>query len=246
MRIGLATAIAVFLAFGLVSCTGHKSEEKKENQQAPASAPATAAQASQPVMTRAEAEARAKQVSHPSYVQTFKLEADKETFSGTVDIAFEWRAPAAVLKVDFFGGKVLHTRFNDRDVELPYDGKQITLDAKLRGEGVQHLFVQFEHRYDPEANGLYRFVDPEDKKVYLYSNLEPNFASVIFPCFDQPDLKATFQMTVAAPAEWIVTTATLPTATSAKDSIFKIWEFPASSKMATYVWSLHAGAVPCV
>jgi aminopeptidase N len=51
------------------------------------------------------------------------------------------------------------------------------------------------------GEGLHRFVDPVDGSVYLYTQFETFDAHRMFACFDQPDLKATFRLTVEAPAE---------------------------------------------
>jgi aminopeptidase N len=195
---------------------------------------------SQPVLTQQEAEVRFAAVSNVSYEQEFLLDPAKKFFTGKIDIAFEWRAANGPLRVDFYNGTIKKTTLNSKDVELKYDGQALYLDAKLRTDGVQHLTVAFERSYDPEANGLYLFEDPKDKRVYIYSNLEPNFANAVFPCFDQPDIKATFKMRVTAPSEWIVVTSTLPEKSEVKDGL-KTWNFPTSAKMATYVWSLYAG-----
>ena len=49
------------------------------------------------------------------------------------------------------------------------------------------------------GEGLHRFVDPVDKEVYLYSQFETADAHRMYACFDQPDLKATFELTVSRP-----------------------------------------------
>lgn len=203
--------------------------------------------ASQPILTQKAAMARATQVSHISYNQEFFLEKDKTDFSGRVDIAFEWKDTGEPLKVDFFQGTVKKTIFNGKEVNLKYDGQQIVLDARLRKDGVQHLIVEFDRDFDPEGSGLYRFVDNEDHQVYIYSDLEPNFANSVFPCFDQPDLKATFQTKVHVPDEWVVVSNTLPEKIEEREDpeshqiTEKIWNFPVSAKMSTYVWSLASG-----
>ena len=39
---------------------------------------------------------------------------------------------------------------------------------------------------------------------FLYTLLVPDRASTLFPCFDQPDIKANYQLTITAPKEWKV------------------------------------------
>ena len=74
---------------------------------------------------------------------------------------------------------------------------------------------------------MHAVVDPVDHLIYLYSNLEPYDAHRIFPCFDQPDLKASFELTVETPEDWIVSSNTMERDTSNVDGR-KSWAFPPS------------------
>ncbi len=81
------------------------------------------------------------------------------------------------------------------------------------------LVVDAECRYSNTGEGLHRFVDPVDGEVYLYSQFETADAKRMFACFDQPDMKATFDVTVTAPAHWQVISngATVAVETNGKD-----------------------------
>lgn len=54
--------------------------------------------------------------------------------------------------------------------------------------------------YSRDGQGLHRFVDPADDEVYLYSQFETADAKRVFACFDQPDVKAVFDLSITAPA----------------------------------------------
>ena len=53
--------------------------------------------------------------------------------------------------------------------------------------------------YSRTGEGLHRFVDPVDGRIYLYIQFEVPDARRVFGCFEQPDLKAVFTITVTAP-----------------------------------------------
>ena len=72
----------------------------------------------------------------------------------------------------------------------------------LAGHNV--LVVDADCTYSNTGEGLHRFVDPVDGEVYLYSQFETADAKRMFACFDQPDLKATFDIMVTAPLDWRV------------------------------------------
>src|SRR5689334_19173408 len=62
----------------------------------------------------------------------------------------------------------------------------------------------------------------------------------MFPCFDQPDLKASFELTVEPPAAWQVISNTRERDVSNVDGR-KSWQFPPSPVFSTYLFALHAG-----
>ena len=73
------------------------------------------------------------------------------------------------------------------------------------------LIVRADCTYSHTGEGLHRFVDPADDRVYLYSQFEVPDARRVFTTFEQPDLKATFTFTVTAPAHWkVVSNAPTP------------------------------------
>ena len=58
--------------------------------------------------------------------------------------------------------------------------------------------------YSHDGQGLHRSTDPADGEDYVYGHLFLDAAPTVFACFDQPDLKAPYTLTVTAPEEWTV------------------------------------------
>ena len=96
--------------------------------------------------------------------------------------------------------------------------------------------VDADCRYSNTGEGLHRFVDPVDSEVYLYSQFETADAKRMFACFDQPDLKATFDVSVTAPQHWQVVSN--GATASADDGVHT---FATTPKMSTYLVALIAG-----
>jgi aminopeptidase N len=63
--------------------------------------------------------------------------------------------------------------------------------------------IAFKQEYATDGNGLHRYVD-SDGLEYLYSSFEPCWALNMFPCFDQPNLKGTFELEVLTNSEWTI------------------------------------------
>ena len=96
-------------------------------------------------------------------------------------------------------------------------------------------------RYSHSGEGLHRFVDPVDDRVYLYTQFEVPDARRVFTTFEQPDLKATFEFHVTAPADWSVTSnSPTPEPEPVRDGV-AVWHFAPTKKMSTYITALVAG-----
>jgi aminopeptidase N len=147
--------------------------------------------------------------------------------------------------IDFEEGQVLSLSINGVPVKIfeqtqRFDGHHIYLNTDELKSTSNQVEISFSHPYGTQGNGLHRFKDPVDSRVYLYSDFEPYHAHQMFPCFDQPDLKATFKVTAEAPSDWQVISNTLQNEISPVDGK-KRWVFPTSPIFSTYVFALHAG-----
>ncbi len=205
--------------------------------------------ASRSSLTWKEAETRARQITGVSYVLWFGLGDRDETFEGRTVINFQLKEGAAKAAsrtfIDFAEGEITSLRvnqasFSPEQILQKYDGSRIWLDISELSAGSNRIEIAYRHPYSNTGNGLHRFQDPIDQQVYLYSNFEPYNARKMFPCFDQPDLKATYELTVEAPENWTVISSTLERKVSALNGR-KSWEFPVSRVFSTYLFPLHAG-----
>jgi len=75
---------------------------------------------------------------------------------------------------------------------------------------------------------------------FLYTLLVPDRASTLFPCFDQPNLKGNFTLTITAPKDWEVLSGA-PELTSETNGEFVTHNFAKSDLMSTYLFSFVAG-----
>ena len=152
-------------------------------------------------ITRAEAAERSTLVAVTGYDVHVDLRgvqaSDATTFRSTTTVSFT-ATPGAQTWIDIVAPSLRSAVLNGVPVDLgSFDGTRLALPA-LAAENV--LVVDADCAYMHTGEGLHRFVDPVDDEVYLYSQFETADAKRMFACFDQPDLKATFTLTVTAPA----------------------------------------------
>ena len=155
-------------------------------------------------LTQEEAQARAECVSEVAYDLDLDLAAGAKVFRGDVTISFAHRGGDTFL--EFIGGTIERFEINGTSAEPRWDGMRITLPAADLAEH-NEVRIGYERGYDHTGEGFHQFVDPEDGAEYLYTQFEPYSAHRLFPCFDQPDLKAVYRVSVVAPADWEVVSA---------------------------------------
>ncbi len=194
---------------------------------------------SQSKLTQKEAEERFGQVSGVGYDLYLDITGAK-TFSGESTLTFDLKSVEAPLRIDFYQGTVSAVLFNGKKIAYTYDQQAIYIKPKDLKIGKAVIKVAYTHAFDKDGDGLYRFVDPEDQRVYVWTQFEAFAANQMFPSFDQPDLKAKFKLRVLAPKNWTVVSAVREDALNTQPK-GKLWNFPESLPISTYVFSLHAG-----
>jgi aminopeptidase N len=192
-------------------------------------------------LTQKEAELRKQQVANTEYTLFFDLTKNQESFYGKNVIKFDYSGQGETLMIDFHKGKILNITLNNQSIKYHYDGNQITIKTIHLNPGKNRIDIEYEHEYSKTGYGLYRFLDPVDQQVYFYTNSEPFAANYFFPCFDQPNLKASYRLEVIADSAWHVISSTKETKVTPIENEKNHWVFPTSSIFSTYLFSLHAG-----
>ncbi|TMD43094.1 MAG: aminopeptidase N [Chloroflexi bacterium] len=191
-------------------------------------------------LTRDEARRRAELIHTPLYEISLDLTQDSDTFACEATIHFLCHEPGTDSFIDFLAPSVNSCELNGEEVEREaFDGARIVL-KNLREANELHIIGTC--RYENIGSGLSKFRDPVDQKIYLHSQFETFNAHRVFPCFDQPDLKASFTFSVLAPSDWVVVSNNPGQAQqlAGRENI-KRWTFGASPKMSSYLAAIIAG-----
>ena len=191
-------------------------------------------------LTRDEAQTRARLLGVDSYTVELDLTTSETTFATTTTIAFTCTEPGAESFVDLVGADVHEILLNGE----PLDPGEVYVDNRISLPGLQatnELVVRADCPYSRTGEGLHRFVDPADDRVYTYTQFEVPDARRVFATFEQPDLKSVFTFHVTAPEGWaVVSNAPTPEPRGLGDGK-AIWEFPPTERMSTYITAVIAG-----
>ena len=191
-------------------------------------------------ISRAEAQARSATIHVDSYAVDLDLTGTGPTFRSTTTCIFECSEPGSQTWIDLIADTVQSVTLNGTELEPSevVEGGRIHLPGLVSDNTVT---IEAQCRYMNTGEGLHRFIDPVDDETYLYTQFESADARRMYACFEQPDLKATFQLTVTAPAHWqVVSNAPTPEPEPAGENT-ATWSFEPTPRMSTYITALVAG-----
>src|SRR5690348_3217309 len=154
-----------------------------------------------PGVSLALATHRAAQIRDVRYALNLDL-TRLDTATGHVRITFATKASDDVL-VDFRGPRLGGIVVNDAPVDHPeWNGAHLRVPSRLVRAGSNTIEADFKTLIAPSGAPIIRFHDETDNHEYLYTLLVPSDAEALFPCFDQPDLKARLTLQLVMPEMW--------------------------------------------
>ncbi|MBR4381151.1 MAG: aminopeptidase [Bacteroidaceae bacterium] len=197
----------------LAACTGHENNVVVE-----------------PGVSLQLATQRASDISDVSYNLQFTIPAEvQQRVAGHVDINFSWQGEGS-MQLDFQGEADGTAVVNGKAVQLAYEQEHIIIPATLLNKGKNQVGIDFVSR----DKSLNRNAD------YLYTLFVPDHARSVFPCIDQPDVKARFTLALDIPKDWVAVSAGSVVEEQLTPSA-KHLQFSTSDVIPTYLFSFVAG-----
>ncbi len=200
----------------------------------------SAATPARDVLSQVDAEARAARVRDTSYALHISLTGGSPVYQGDVTITFALEGSGDTF-LDHRGKRIALLEVNGQRIAAPeWNGYRLTLPGSaLDARNTVHIV--YENEYDHTGDGLHQFIDPEDGQEYIYTNFEPYEAHRLFPCFDQPDIKARYTVKVTAPAEWEVIANSRETGRQDAGDGRSTRSFAPTEPFSTYLFAIVAG-----
>jgi aminopeptidase N len=156
-----------------------------------------------PGIARALAASRAGQIRDLRYELMLNL-TERDSARGSVTIRFKLAKPSDVI-LDFRGQRLGSVSINDKPIASPdYNGAHLRILKAATVGGENAISIAFVTKIAAAGTSIIRYHDATDGAEYLYTLLVPADANQLFPCFDQPDLKARVSFSAIAPRDWKV------------------------------------------
>jgi aminopeptidase N len=119
---------------------------------------------------------------------------------------------------------------NGKIIEISHENEHIIIPKKHLSKGNNSIEIDF----------IAGEVSLNRNDEFLYTLLVPDRASTLFPCFDQPDIKANYSLTIIAPKDWKVLCGAFEKEQIEKGEFIE-HRFNETDKMSTYLFSFVAG-----
>ncbi|MBA5244319.1 aminopeptidase N [Corynebacterium haemomassiliense] len=177
-------------------------------------------------LTRKDAQARAELISNVRYDIAVDITGAEE-FTTVSTVNFDSKAGTT------------HFDLVAAGFEATLDGDETGRELSL-SDGAHTLVVTSHDAYNRTGEGLHKFTDPVDGKDYLYTQFEPAMAMKVFAGFDQPDLKATYTVSVKAPERYTVILNEAVERTDNGDGT-STWTTTIDYPLSTYLIAICAG-----
>jgi aminopeptidase N len=193
-----------------------------------------------PGISRQLAEYRAERVADVRYDLTLDV-TRRDTAVGRVVIRFTRTKPGDAIG-DFRGYAMSAPVVNGRATSLKGDGAHLRIPAALLRSGGNTIEADFRSPIAAAGASIIRYHDSTDGADYLYTLLVPSDANLLFPCFDQPDLKARVTLALTTPRGWkALGNGALVAADSTTRAGATTHRFRESDPISTYLIAFAAG-----
>ena len=175
---------------------------------------------------------RKEAVSGLGYELFFNLPEDpKAPIRATQTIRFNLETPRQII-LDFKEDPAFVTlvQVNGRTAQYRFTNEHIVLPRRYFNKDNNIIAVDFR----AGEQSLNR------NEEFLYTLLVPDRARTLFPCFDQPNLKAAYTLTLEVPDHWVAVSNTAPNETFLENKR-KTIRFGTTEPLSTYLFSFVAG-----
>lgn len=227
---------AAGLLLGAAACTSTRAplplDVPRETETTAATVPV------EPGVSQALARYRRQQLSGLGYALQLTVPAEKQRdIEAHEVIRFRLKSTSQPLQLDFKEQteRLQRLTVNGRPVPIDHQQEHLIIPAAALRVGPNEIGIEF------RAGNL--SLNRNDE--YLYTLLVPDRARTVFPVFDQPDLKASFQLTLSAPNGWqALANAPLDSTRRVLDGVRPGWTthyFAPSDTISTYLFSFVAG-----
>lgn len=200
-----------------------------------------------PGIDRELARARSALLRDVEYDLRFQFVERMDAVSGSISMRFQFREDGERedLVLDFDGASITDVLVNNQSVELEREANHLIVPGELLGDGLNGVRANFTSTVAPTGTPLTVYRDQADGRDYYYTLLVPADAHRLFPCFDQPDLRAKYRLELDVPDAWTAVANTVAADPADPEPEVaprgRLLRFAQSKPLPTYLFAFACG-----
>lgn len=183
------------------------------------------------------AQDRKENISNLEYDLYFEIpDSISDRVEGAVEIKFDLPSKQTIV-IDYLNDResIHSVEINGHKADYIYEKEHIIISSKQSQKGSNRIKINF----TASDQSLNR------RSEFLYTLLVPDRARTLFPCFDQPNLKARFTAQVEIPAQWSAV-SNGKIADQQQIGSRKVIKFTQTEPLSTYLFSVVAGKLEAI
>jgi aminopeptidase N len=182
---------------------------------------------------------RAGEISDIRYRLAFMISAHAEALPGSEELRFKLSKVRPLL-LDFRGDNARGLIVNGHAIPVQAENGHILLPVSVLEGDENKVSLQFDAPVGTAGKAITRFEDKEDGSEYFYTLFVPMDASAAFPCFDQPDLKGRFTLSLTYPVVDAAISNAKAASTASMGAVSKSL-FSETPPISTYLFAFAVG-----
>ena len=176
------------------------------------------------------------------YAADLTLVPGDKTFAGAIDIDISLAKPASLIWLNATELTIQQATIASQPATIePGNGDFVGLRAgKILAPGPAHVHIVYQGKISEKSSaGIFQGLD--GKQPYLFTQFESTDARRAFPCFDQPDFKAPWQITAHIPKDHAAVSNTSPVSQTDEPNGMKKVVFAPTRPLSSYLVAIAVG-----
>ncbi len=172
----------------------------------------------------------------PSYYE-LELNVREDNFSGIVQISCKSKNEIDEFSINSKGLEIKRVIFEEKETGFIIDKENDILRIKLPRivYGDFQIIIEYDGNYSKGMDGIYKSTYKD--RLFFSTHFEPMDARKAFPCFDQPDMKARFLLSIIVPGDEYIALSNMNPVRVVNNR----YDFEITPVMSTYIVAFVVG-----
>ena len=180
------------------------------------------------------------------YELFFNINIKKLIYTGKVIINLKILKQTNLIKINCQKIIIINLLLNNKEYYYNYDKKYnlIIIENNFLINHIYTIEVNFLNKIEEKMEGIY--YSKKNKNIIISTQFEPNYARMVFPCFDEPFLKSQFKIKIALNKNYNCLSnmpLNLKKEININNQVYYIYDFLTTPLISTYLLAFVIGNI---